>query len=199
MPKTKTTDCCKIDIRKMKRDGSLEMLHFDGAFQWHLAGFAHPLNVTEARNGISVGHRDKLNCWIEYLIPVVHTDCHIKGSRPWFSCPACGRRAAILYSVSAGKFACRKCQRLAYPSQSEAFGDRAHRAANNIRRRLRWKVGIANPEGDKPRGMHWSTFDKLRARYAVSAQSAFVDTARSLGMITRLLPSQLPSQLPRDR
>lgn len=174
----------------MKRGGLLELLRFDGEFQWRLDGFAGPVCVTAATNGITIGHRDRQNCWIEYLIPVVHTDCHMKGSRPWFSCPECGRRAALLYSKRAGKFACRKCQRLAYPSQSEAVGDRAHRAANNIRRRLGWKVGIANPKGDKPKGMHWSTFEKLHTRYAKAAKAAWMDTARSLGMSTRQLPAR---------
>lgn len=200
MPKLKTTDCCWIDIREMKRDGLLELLRFDGEFQWHLAGFERPVSFTAAGNGIMICHRDRLNCWIEYLIPVEHTDCHIKGSRPWFSCPECGRRAALLYSKLAGKFACRKCQRLAYPSQSEAVGDRAHRAANNIRRRLGWKVGTANPEGDKPKWMHWSTFEKLHTRHAKAAQAAWMDTARGLGMIPRKLPRlKFPSEFPRSQ
>lgn len=169
----------------MKRDGLLELLHFDAAFLWHLSGFACPVSVTVAGNGITIGQHDKLGGEIEYLIHVVHSDCNMNGFRPWFCCPECGRRSAILYSKRAGKFACRKCQRLAYPSQSEAVGDRAHRAANNIRRRLGWKVGTANPEGDKPKGMHWSTFEKLHTRYAKAAQAAWMDTARSLGMIPR--------------
>ncbi len=181
MPKFKIIDCCRIDIRKMKRDGLLELLYFDGAFQWHLDGFACPVSVSVARNGITISHQD---C-TEYFVPVVSTDCHMNGSRPWFSCPKCGQRVAILYSIRASRFICRKCQCLAYPSQSEAVGDRAHRAANNIRRRLGWKVGIANPEGDKPKWMHWSTFDKLRVRHAKAARAAWMDTARSLGMIPR--------------
>lgn len=185
MPKLKITDCCQIDIREMKRKWMLELLHFDGAFQWHLAGFACPVSVTLARNGITIGQRDRQNNYIEYFVPMVSTDCHMNGSRPWFSCPECGRRAAILYSKAAGKFACRKCQRLAYPSQSKSVGVRAHRAANNIRRQLGWKVGTANPEGDKPKGMHWSTFEKLHTRYAKAARAAWMDTARSLGMIPR--------------
>lgn len=185
MPKIKTTDCCKIDIREMKRTGALELLDLDGSFRWNLDGFACQVNVARARNGISLSHRDKHGAEIEYLIQVAHTDCHMSGSRSWFCCPECGRRSAILYSKLAGKFACRKCQRLAYPSQSEAAGDRAHRAANNIRRRLGWKVGIANPTGWKPKGMHWSTFEKLRARYTKDAQTALMDTARSLGIIPR--------------
>lgn len=185
MPKFKTTDCCRIDIREMKRRGFLELLEYDGAFQWNLPGIAFPVSFALAKGGIMISHQDRQHRCLEYLVPVVSTNCHMNGSRPWFNCPECGRRSAILYSVLASKFACRKCQRLAYPSQSEAVGNRAHRAANNIRRRLGWKVGTANPEGDKPRGMHWSTFEKLHTRYAKAARAAWMDTARSLGMIPR--------------
>lgn len=182
MPKNKTTTCTQIDIREMKRNGMLELLDCDGEFQWHMPGLRHPVTVGLGGQGITLGHLDQNDCWIEYMVPVVRTDCHINGSRPWFSCPECGCRAAILYSMAAGKFICRKCQRLAYPSQSEAVGNRAHRAANNIRRRLGWTVGIANPEGDKPKWMHLSTFERFHSRYNKAALAAWMDTARILGV-----------------
>ncbi len=180
MTKRKTTNCRQIDVREMKRQGLLESGEL---FRWHWPEFESAVNMVVTEGEITVSYRDKAAGGfgvIEYLIPMVRTDCHMNGSRPWFSCPECGRRAAILYSVSASKFACRKCQGLAYPSQSEAAGDRAHRAANGIRRRLGWQVGIANPEGWKPKWMRQVTFDKLRARYSKAARAAWMDTARSL-------------------
>ncbi len=39
------------------------------------------------------------------------------GRRPWFTCPACERRCALLY-YRRGRFACRTCQGLSYASQS---------------------------------------------------------------------------------
>lgn len=186
MTTRKTADCRQIDVREMKRQGILEPGEL---FRWHWPEFANAVNMVVTEGEITVSYRDKTAAGgfgvVEYQIPIVRTDCHINGSRPWFGCPECGRRAAILYSISAGKFACRKCRRLAYPSQSEAVGDRAHRAANNIRRRLGWKVGIAHPEGDKPKWMRQATFDKLRVRYAKFAHTAWMDTARSFRMIPR--------------
>lgn len=186
MPKIKTSQCRQIDIRELKRSGMLEMLELDEWLQWHWREFVSPVTATLVDQGITISHIDRDGSEIEYLIPLLRTACHMSGTRPWFGCPVCGRRVAILYSILASKFACRTCFKLAYPSQSESAENRAHRSANNIRRRLGWKVGTANPEGDKPKGMHWTTFDKLRTRYAVSAQAAFMDTARRLGMIPRL-------------
>jgi hypothetical protein len=58
-------------------------------------------------------------------------------------------------------FACRKCHRLAYPSQREDASDRAGRRADKIRDRLGWDAGILNGPGSKPKGMHWRTFERL--------------------------------------
>ena len=41
------------------------------------------------------------------------------GRRPWFTCPACERRCALLY-YRRGRFGCRTCQGLAYRSQRES-------------------------------------------------------------------------------
>ena len=147
----------------MKRDGLLELLHFDGAFQWHFSRFGCTLNVAMIEQGITISYRDRNGCDIDSLVPMVRTNCHIKGSRPWFSCPECGRRVAILYAKDVGKFACRKCQRLAYPSQSEGAENRSIRRYNKIRRRLGWKPGFLNGYGDKPTGMHWRNFEILKA------------------------------------
>jgi hypothetical protein len=78
----------------------------------------------------------------------------------------CGRRVAILFGGSI--FACRHCHKLAYECQRETDDDRAMRRADTIRRRLGWGAGIANPEGGKPKGMHWRTFERLKASMMLS-------------------------------
>jgi hypothetical protein len=55
------------------------------------------------------------------------------------------------------------CHGLAYASQRESARDRAVRKANSIRQRLGWLPGVLNGIGDKPKGMHWSTFERLIA------------------------------------
>ena len=74
-------------------------------------------------------------------------------------------RVALLYLGGAGVFACRHCYRLAYACQREAADDRAVRRAGNIRERLGWQAGIANPSGGKPKEMLWSTFERLTAKH----------------------------------
>jgi hypothetical protein len=67
---------------------------------------------------------------------------------------------AILFGGSI--YACRHCHKLVYQCQRETDDDRAARRADTIRRRLGWEAGILNGEGDKPKGMHWRTFERLK-------------------------------------
>jgi hypothetical protein len=108
----------------------------------------------------------------EYPLNIVWTNCHLGGRRPWFLCPAvgCGRRVAVLYGGA--NFACRHCHQLAYGSQRDRADDRACRRADKIRARLGWEPGILNGEGEKPKGMHWRTFDNL-----IAAHDKYVTTS----------------------
>ena len=61
-----------------------------------------------------------------------------------------------------GIFACRKCYRLAYPSQPEDTADRAIRRANRIRDRMGWPGGVLEGSGwGRPKGMHRRTYERL--------------------------------------
>jgi len=116
------------------------------------------------------------------------TPCNFGGHRPWFLCPAhaCGRRVAIIYG--GGIFACRHCYQLAYASQRETADDRAARRANKIRERLGWEPGILNPKGwEKPKGMHWKTFERLNIEHDACVAESLAGIARGFGMFDRKL------------
>jgi len=108
--------------------------------------------------------------------------CNLGGEHPWFLCPAqgCGRRVAILYV--GGIFACRQCHQLAYPSQRETYDDRAARRADTIREKLDWEPGILNGRGwKKPKGMHWSTYERLSAEHDSFVSEALLGFSRRFG------------------
>ena len=89
---------------------------------------------------------------------------------------------AILYG--GGIFACRNCHQLAYPSQREADYDRAARRADKIRERLDWEQGILNPKGwEKPKGMHWRTFERLNTEHDVLVARSLARVTKHLGML----------------
>lgn len=103
-------------------------------------------------------------------VPITQTACHLEGNRPWWLCPRCGRRCAILYGGAV--FVCRKCAALHYPTQHSSNVDKAILRAEAIRLRLGWKPGIANPGSGKPKGMHWETFTRLLAQHERYANAA---------------------------
>jgi hypothetical protein len=102
---------------------------------------------------------------INFPVRLTWTDCNFGGRRAWWLCPAdgCGRRVALLFGGDV--FACRHCHRLAYQCQREANDARAARRAEAIRMRLDWGIGVLNPKGCKPKGMHWRTFERLEGEH----------------------------------
>jgi len=102
------------------------------------------------------------------------TACPYGGGRPWFRCPGCGSRRAVLYCAG-GRFRCRACHELAYASTREGAADRAHRRAETLRTRL----GVVATPGrgrrsvpDKPPGMRWATFERLARELAYAEHDA---------------------------
>ena len=122
----------------------------------------------------------------EYSYPVRldWTPCQYGGERPWFLCPSCRRRVAILYGGAV--FACRHCYRLAYESQRERDYDRLAGRADKIRRRLGWPVGILNPTPwTKPKGMRWLTFWRLTAEHNRLVGASLEGMSEHLGTVRR--------------
>jgi hypothetical protein len=98
---------------------------------------------------------------IKQRVPITWTD---GGRRPWFVCAMysggryCGRRVAVLYG--AGElFACRSCYGLAYESQQEDLTGRAQLKAQKFGLGGSWCPADLFP--DKPKGMHWRTYERL--------------------------------------
>ena len=99
------------------------------------------------------------------LLNLEWTPCNYGGSRAWFLCPRtdCARKVAILYYCGSD-FACRQCRRLAYDCQQESAKHRALHAAVKVREKLGGSGSLVDPFPPKPKGMHWRTYERLRAR-----------------------------------
>ena len=101
---------------------------------------------------------------VEVSAPVVWIPYHF-GLRPFFECPVCGRRCCLLYMAEV--CACRQCLRLAYPVQFETKLDQGFRRAWKARMKLvqpngRSACGDFIFDSQRPKGMHWRTFNRLR-------------------------------------
>lgn len=169
------TEYRSLDVRRWAREGYLEPGRRFG-WRWTCNGEETGSIRVEAHSGhVILDYRAREGGeWepMRYSVPLTASPCNMGGTRQWFRCPAqgCGRRVALLYGGRV--FACRHCHNLAYPSQREDASDRAARRADRIRAKFGWEPGILNGSGPKPKGMHWQTFERLRAEHDKLVESA---------------------------
>lgn len=88
--------------------------------------------------------------------------CRFGGFRPWFLCPGCGRRCALLY-LWREQPKCARCYGLTYPSQALDKFDRSWLRTRKLEARI-GALDFRTRVPFKPRGMHWDTFEETIAR-----------------------------------
>lgn len=105
------------------------------------------------------------------------TRMYFGGRRLWFRCPRCEGRCRVLYGT--WRIACRRCHRVRYLSQRETRSGRANLGMMKVVKRLHPEA-TCNMLPPKPKGMHWSTYDRLVERYDT------YDTMWSMAVMRRL-------------
>ena len=166
-------DFRSIDVRRFSRAGMLQ----PGQWTW---SWRDP-DTQDRRAWITVegGERE---IWLVYRVngrpfntrvEIDRTACGFGGSRPWFRCPRCGERAAILYGALSG-FACRRCCGLVYSIQSANELSAAWQRSRKVGDRL-------GPDWSRPKGMHYKTAQRMqeRAYRSMVAVSAMVSASTS--------------------
>jgi hypothetical protein len=99
---------------------------------------------------------------VQQSVRLAWTLCNFGGERPWFVCPSvgCGRRVAVLHA--AGKyFLCRHCYDPTYQSRRDNKMIRALHRAQKIRKRLGGSANMMEPLPERPKGIHWQTYEQL--------------------------------------
>lgn len=185
-----TDDMRPLDVRKIQRTGLLRPGQWFN-WQWTCNDEVTAtigLRVEADRVVLTYRNRSRHHNggdWesMNYPVLLAWTPCAFGGQRVWWRCPAvgCGRRVAVLHGGRV--FACRQCHQLTYRCQREAADDRSTRRADTIRRRLGWEPGILNGNGLKPKGMHWSTFERLTAEHVAHVNAAMAGMAARFGML----------------
>lgn len=91
------------------------------------------------------------------------TNTAFGGTRPWLCCPGCDRNVRVVYRGQAG-YRCRQCYCLRYPSQRERSHHRAIGMAQRLRMRLGGSPDLSQAFPDRPKGMHFRTYQRLLMR-----------------------------------
>lgn len=165
-----------LDVRDLHRRGMLEP-GLSYGWQWLRDGrvlASVGIATDQDRLTLNYSHHPHGGEPVKHAYPVglERTPCGYGGSRPWFACPDCGRRVALIYLGRHGRFACRHCLRLNYKCQRESDADRLLRRAEAIRRQLGWPPGIANAPTGKPSRMTWRRYGRLVAEHDRLANAA---------------------------
>ena len=99
----------RLDVRHLNRSGLLQGTH---RIEWSDGSTAE---IEGQDNGLRIIHR--LARYPEDLddqVRLTWTPCNFGGQRPWFICPDCEGRSAVLYAFP--RFRCRDCHPLVYAS-----------------------------------------------------------------------------------
>ncbi|QWF69714.1 hypothetical protein KEF85_10035 [Methylomonas paludis] len=191
--KNTTNDYHHLDIRRLQRDDLLRT-GLSYTLNWSRNNekvASIQIQTQDDRLTLDYRYRKNGGDWKNqnYSVMLDSTECSYGGKRVWFKCPAngCGRRVALLYLGSSGIFACRHCYKLVYESQRESADDRSSRKADRIRDKLAWQRGILNPNGDKPKGMHWKTYDRLKAQHDAYVDVTLRGMAKRFGFLDKIL------------
>jgi hypothetical protein len=153
----KTSDYLGLDVRALHRR---RLLTAGSSFSWTWSRHGEPVGTI----GVRVPHTSIVH--LDYCrngdprhdaIDISRSPCAYGGTRPWFTCPGCRRRVAIVYLGTAT--GCRQCLRLKYPSQSEDSLDRSWRRTSRIIQKLGRDV---DDFPRRPSGMRRRTYEQLR-------------------------------------
>ncbi len=147
----------RIDVRDWARRGFLRC-PCSFSWSWHRGG--EPTGSIGVRvhgpDALTLNYTvtlDNVAREVAERLPIVATKLPYGGARPWFSCPYCARRVAVLY-LRGGRFGCRLCKRVSYSSQSEDALDRTWR----VQRKIEAKLG---EYWQRPKGMRQRTYRAL--------------------------------------
>jgi len=177
--RSKCEDLLPLDVRILARRGNLQ----PGAnLEWRWSSGDMPLGSVGVR--ASNDHLRLIYTWTPHGAPARSMDCRVSiettrcnfgGVRPWFRCPRCNCRRAVLYgTASDGRFGCRGCMRLAFNIEAETTWGRICRKRHKLEAKL-----VAHRE--KPRKMRWDAYARIRMQLTAVDRALVTSALASFG------------------
>lgn len=175
----------RIDLRYMRKRGLLQVGR-SGSLSWSRGGEQiASIRYTVNSHSLELDYRTRSPGEEEWIcvrehVPLYRREQPFGGSRVYLGCLRCHRKSLVLYGGT--RFRCRKCLNLAYASQGEDIFGRATTRSRLIRMRLGGEGCFDDPFPPKPKGMHWSTYQRLESECARLDDLAAVELC---GLIAR--------------
>lgn len=164
--KVKAEQLQRVDIRQWARLGYLNGW---ASFSWRWNRGGEPTGsigvIADCTQGVTLRYTLTINGEskdIAEKVNIARTRCHFGGDRPWFNCPRCHKRVAVLY-LRGGYFGCRTCKRVAYSTQSEDLLGRLWAKQTKLEARL-------GSDYERPKGMRQRTYERLSNEIAACEQ-----------------------------
>lgn len=128
----------------------------------NIAAYRDQLRLAEKVSSIDLTYSYRGKDY-SYSVQLTKSSCNYGHHRYWWSCPKCSKRVGMLYC--AGIYVCRHCIGTNYQTQLQQPIDRIYNKLNVIRARMGWQVGVIHGIGERPKGMHNSTYKRLLNEY----------------------------------
>jgi hypothetical protein len=179
-PTAEATQSYVIEMSSLTRAGIGPGRHGKATFPFEAGEFPVVLTIdcrSEGAGFIDFAHETRdtsdprqicYRVWLNWSRP------YFGGRRYWFCCPGTGERSAILFLPLGGhRFMSRAAYRLGYACQRESRSDRLMRKARKLHRELGGDgEALGQDAPDKPKGMHWRTYEHKVARWQAAEERA---------------------------
>lgn len=181
--RNKIEHCLRLDVRQRALVGLLSPYRWTSwRWTWDSSGEESvSVGIRGGEEAITLEYERK-GKHVSFPIRLAYTPCNYGGSRPWFICPDCWRRRAVL-AYGGGGWYCRHCLNLAYTSEAEGAMGRLWRKQLKIEK-------ILGPDGERPKGMHVRTYERLWGRIEAIEERKDEELIASvlpyLGLINRI-------------
>lgn len=184
-------DGLKLDLDRLIRHGNIVPGNWvSGSLTWsnvdtgeRLASIGYEANMVDPNDAWMRLHYKHDDIPEDYKVRLTTTRPNYGGHRWWFICPTRGIRTAKLYLAAGGDwFASRQAYGMAYRSQSEPPEDRMGNRAHQLRRRLGGSAGFEQPYPEKPKGMHWKTYNRICDEIEYLETASMMAIARKFGI-----------------
>jgi len=163
----------RLDVRKLDPSCS-----FSATLNWSICGTTSSIGVTVTPEAVELSYMwapamsDAKPIRASEHIRLHWRARHFGGREALFVCPGCYDKAFHLY-YRGGRFRCRDCARMTYSVRNETTLASHIRKARKLRAKLGGGPSLADPVPPKPRGMWWSTYDRLCANLAAFEGAMF--------------------------